>query len=260
MLFQFTFRTRPNDLLPINYQYEMASWIYKTINQVDQGYAQFLHSDAYSLGNKHFKLFTFSHLRFPKYQIEGDRIRVLSQKAFGTFAFYIDRTAESFIKGLFERSKLSIGDRTSHVEWKIDQIETLDSEIRTQSIRFQTLSPLVVSMATVRNGKNSASYLEPHDPNFESRFLENLVNKYQALMPEKPIPDTATWKLRVLSPQPKAKLTKIKADTEQETQIKGYLFEFELDAPPDILRIGLLAGFGEKNALGFGCCRMMKGE
>ena len=257
MLFQFTFRTRIDDLLPINYQYEMASWIYRTINQVDQDYAQFLHSEAHSLGNKHFKLFTFSHLRFPKYQIEGDRIRVLSPKAFGTFAFYMDKTAENFIRGLFEKSKLSIGDRTSRVEWKIEQIETIDSEISSQSLRFQTVSPLVVAMATVRNGKTSASYLEPHDPNFESRFLENLANKYRALYPEKPTPDTADWKLRVLSAAPKAKLTKIKADTEQETYIKGYLFDFEVDAPIEILRIGLLAGFGEKNALGFGCCRIV---
>jgi CRISPR-associated endoribonuclease Cas6 len=39
--------------------------------------------------------------------------------------------------------------------------------------------------------------------------------------------------------------------------VRGYLCEFELQAPAELLRLGFQAGFGEKNSLGFGCAEVV---
>ena len=53
---------------------------------------------------------------------------------------------------------------------------------------------------------------------------------------------------------PKARLLHIK-----QTKVKGYLFDFELMAPKDLMRLGFLGGFGEKNSsLGMGMVGIKK--
>ena len=38
-----------------------------------------------------------------------------------------------------------------------------------------------------------------------------------------------------------------------ESKLIGYQFDFFLDAPAELIRIGYYTGFGEKNSVGFGC-------
>jgi CRISPR/Cas system endoribonuclease Cas6 (RAMP superfamily) len=35
--------------------------------------------------------------------------------------------------------------------------------------------------------------------------------------------------------------------------VRGYRFDFEIIAPPSLIKTGLDSGFGAMNALGFGC-------
>ena len=60
-------------------------------------------------------------------------------------------------------------------------------------------------------------------------------------------------KLALEGKKVKSRLETIKAGTNAETKVRGYQYAFKLKAPEPLVRIGLLAGFGEKNSLGFGC-------
>ena len=50
----------------------------------------------------------------------------------------------------------------------------------------------------------------------------------------------------------------IKAHTSAQTKVRGYYYEFEIKAPAEIIEIGLNAGFGSMNALGFGFCEIIQ--
>jgi CRISPR-associated endoribonuclease Cas6 len=47
-------------------------------------------------------------------------------------------------------------------------------------------------------------------------------------------------------------LITLKPYTPQQSKVRGFLFSFSLTAPEEIHRLIMGAGFGEKNAQGFG--------
>ncbi len=64
------------NVLPINYQYELSAAIYKIIHQGNPKFAKWLHDGGYSNGQKLFKLFSFSHLLIAPggLSVEKDRL------------------------------------------------------------------------------------------------------------------------------------------------------------------------------------------
>ena len=40
--------------------------------------------------------------------------------------------------------------------------------------------------------------------------------------------------------------------------MKGYLFNFELQGEPELLRLGYYGGFGRLNSQGFGCAEIIR--
>ena len=97
--------------LPINYQYELSSVIYKIIQTADHDFAQFLHGKGYVADKKPFRLFTFSHLELDKVKVipEAGRLEHLGTKASFQFSCLIDKTAEEFIKGIFMDQEFYFG-------------------------------------------------------------------------------------------------------------------------------------------------------
>ncbi|MDO9635171.1 MAG: CRISPR-associated endoribonuclease Cas6, partial [Paludibacter sp.] len=51
--------------LPLNYQYELSSFVYSTIERSDAKYSEWLHSNWNMLDKKSFRLFSFSNLTIP---------------------------------------------------------------------------------------------------------------------------------------------------------------------------------------------------
>lgn len=108
------------------------------------------------------------------------------------------------------------------------------------------------------NGSKHAQYISPEESDFETLFLNNLTNKYIALVSAGIIPSSKGREVADMSfkctAKPRQKLIKVKSGTAAEVMLRGYLFSFELKAPQELLQIGYFGGFGEKNSLGFGCC------
>jgi CRISPR-associated endoribonuclease Cas6 len=65
--------------IPINYQYELSAVIYKILSKSSEQYAIWLHDNGFELGLKRFKLFTFSRLMVPQYNIDKKNERLILQ-------------------------------------------------------------------------------------------------------------------------------------------------------------------------------------
>lgn len=81
MKFRLTLALEKNvygNKLPLNYQYELSSFVYTAIHRSDANYSTWLHQNGFIADNKQFRLFTFSHLQVSKYNITGDRLIIES--------------------------------------------------------------------------------------------------------------------------------------------------------------------------------------
>ncbi len=249
--------------VPINYQYELSSWIYQTINQSDGEFSKWLHDTGHTRQNRKFKLFTFSQLVPGKYAVEDDRLTLLSDQVILTVSFYLPKAVEHFVTGLFRRQEFRLGDRVSSVDFIVRQVEKLPEVDFSSEMTYKTLSPVIISANDAENSRH-ARYLSPDEEKFGELMAGNLVNKYVALA-ESGLASVSNLKEGVdgtvrmeLKGQSRQKLVKIKAGTTEQVFLKGYLFEFRLTAPAELMRIGYYGGFGEKNSLGFGCCEVLK--
>ena len=266
MQFRITFRLKhPGQLLPFSYQYELSAWIYKLLATSNSEFAQFLHSQGYVSGNKRFKFFVFSNLHIPKFEPLDDRMKILSGQISFVVSFLVPQTGQEVILGLFKEQVLRLGDKISQVDLMVESVQMLPAvQLDGSPIRFQTTSPLVVSKPEVgKNGKLQAQYLSPLDKEYERYFWDNLKDKYFAASAHKLVSAKGfmgEYTFNCLSSSPKSRLLRIKAHTPAETRVKGFMYEFEVSAPPELLRLGLLAGFGTENALGFGAVKVVGGK
>jgi CRISPR-associated endoribonuclease Cas6 len=243
--------------LPLNYQYAFSAWIYKVIQEGNHDFAGFLHSKGFATGTKAYKFFTFSMLQFQRgdFQISGDRLLIQGDSARIELSFLVPDAIQHFITGIFRNQHFTIGDQESRAAFVVKTVEAMPLPGFEEEMRFTTLSPMIVSRDV--SGSRNAQYLEPTDGDFERIFFDNLVRKCVAATEAGLIncPDYKQQhdlRLEILS-EPKKKGITIKPGTIMQTKIIGYMFDFRLTAAPDLIRLGYLAGFGEKNSLGMGC-------
>nr|NQU93136.1 CRISPR-associated endoribonuclease Cas6 [Bacteroidota bacterium] len=247
-------------VLPLNYQYPLSAWIYKVLERGDREFSAFLHEQGFKMENqKTFKLFTFSNLQFPRntsrHMKRTDRLEIFADRVWLTLAFQIPVAAEKFVAGLFNDQEAEIGDRISKVEMDVGTIEMLKEPEFTERMIIHTLSPIVVTRKT-ENDKQE-QYLKPGDADYDFLFFKNLLDKYNAyqrqMQQETESIDTKMLQFKCLTENPKSQLQHIKAFTIAEVKVRGYRFDFEIIAPPALIKTGLDSGFGAMNAVGFGC-------
>ena len=240
-------KSKTGELLPASYQYELSAFIYRTIARGDSDFATWLHSNGFQLEDRKFKLFTFSQLELPRWKMEGDRLRVISDSLTLTLSFLPERSTEEFIKGVFSEQAFTLGDKKSKISLIVRQIESLPAPQYREVMEFQTLSPMCLSR---RNEEGRIDYLSPAHEAAGEIILNNLLRKYEAFF-GKPYAGTADFAFEPLS-EPRSKLITIKANTPQQSKIRGFMCRFRLKAPAELMRIAYEAGVGEKNSTGFG--------
>lgn len=262
MRFQFSFTLKSKRrFLPLNYQYELSSWIYKRMAAADAGYANFLHQQGYGLGNRRFKLFCFSPLLLQPYRIHRDQgvFELLGQEIQLQFGFMAEQAAEAFIKGVFMNQHLGLGNRVNQVDMEVTKVEALPEPHFQDTLHYRALSPIVISR--FEEGRQYAQYQHPADSHYFDALLNNLVNKWAGYQSSKELVGDGgaleeggegSLQFRLLSSEPKSKMITIKALTDQETKVRGYLYDFELKAPLELHRLLYAAGVGEKGSMGFG--------
>lgn len=250
---------RQAGLLPINYQYFLSSWLYKTIQKADDDYSAFLHSKGYgSALGKQFKFFCFSPLHIQPFKLlrEEGLIVISGETVELEVRFLVDPAAENFIKGLFLDQHVCIGNDKNRVDFTISLVESLPKTFFSTSsaITYQALSPVCLSKRIASSPY--PQYLSPEEEGYDDLFIANLVMKYKVQQTELHgglVPDSSNSDLRFrLLDIPKRKAWTIKEGTPQQSRVIGYQYRFELQAPEELHEIGYYAGFGEKNSLGFG--------
>ncbi len=242
-------------VLPCNYMYELSSCLYKVLNEGDSGFTSWLHDKGYCKERKAFKLFTFSNLYIPRWKREGDRLSILSDSVELVVSFYPIEAIDVFVMGLFKDRRIRIGDQKSQVAFEVVSIERLPEPMFSETMRFQTLSPVFVEEQFPDTDRTL--HLSPRDPHFAGLLHLNLLEKYRAFYTKEPDAAWPVTQIQVLS-IPKAKTITIKTGTPQQTRVKSYLFDFELKGEPELLRLGYDGGFGRLNSQGFGCVEVME--
>lgn len=250
----------PLSEVPMNNRYELSAAIYKILANVDSDFSEFLHDRGYG-SIKQFKLFTFGNLTAFPYRVAEKSLVCLEGKATLEVRFLIDKAAEQFILGLFKNNALVLyTPGLPKVSFSIDQVELLQEPNFEAGGRFEFRTESGILIGEKNAAQTSEQYLSPQNgANFETIFVQNLLDKAEAYGANLPY-SVADVQLKTLSeakPKGFSFVKKDKAGQPVKMQMKPYLFQFELAAPAELLRIGYLAGFGQDNAMGLGLCQVV---
>lgn len=238
--------------IPLNYQYELSSAIYNILSKSSSGYAYWLHENGFSVDNKKFKLFTFSHLVIPRYSIDRENQRLVIQSDFVEWylTFLPEKSTQRFVEGIFMQQHFQLGDRYSKVEFWVREVEMMPPILYKEEMCFETLSPICVSQ---RLSDGKTKYLSPIDSNYTAALLTGLTSRYKAFY-GKNYEGVLFCDFHLLS-EPKPVLIKMKADTPEQTLVRGYKYKFKIRLPESLMRIMIEAGAGEKGSMGWGMIR-----
>lgn len=249
--------------LPFSYQPFINAWLYNTLANADPLLAEFLHQKGYYLHNRRFKFFTFSKLYLHSFKTEGEFMQIFDDEVSLIVSGFVPVMLHKFFMGLFSQQKqLCWGNNTHQLKLQIAHLETLQPVHFTPTMRFSCISPMVVGKKEDDdNEKNKTQYLHPTDEEFAKFFTLNLLEKYNAAIEHgllDPLPYPPKIDFKLLSNQPKQKLITLKTDANNvpTSRARAYLFDFELTAPTDILKLGYLGGFGRNNAMGLGMVKV----
>ncbi len=245
-----------NRRLPLNYQYELSAATYHILASANDEFAEWLHGNGFRMENgKQFKLFTFSRLKPEKFRIlrQSNQLELLSDKTEWQISFLPEHSTQKFVEGLFQKRVFEVGNKQSVVKFQVDRIELLPSPEFTDTMTFETLSPVSVSRrledgrdAYPLNGEDFSS-----SPWVRERLMQNLLDKYEAFHGT-PYEGERFFDMMTLT-EPKSALVTIKADTPQETKVRGFMCRLALHCPAELMRIAYESGLGEGNSQGFGC-------
>ncbi len=249
MLINLKFFKNSSIVLPIHYNHIVQAFIY---NVIDSKLADFLHNEGFGEGRK-FKMFTFSKLqgRFDMKSKIGciifDKEVVLTVSSpYGTFC-------QSFANGVI-KNRILLGEN----ELEITEAELFPVEVNDDEIVVETLSPIVVySTLTKHDGSKYTVYFAPEEKEFEEQINQNLHHKYESFVKESDRNIELTEGRIKIKPLSRTKQHIINY---KDFIIKGYSGVFKLNGPKELLKLGLEAGLGAKNSMGFGCVRRVEGK
>lgn len=244
--------------IPINYQYELASVVYKIIANGDNQYSDMLHSNGFVSTTKHFKLFTFSNLIAPNRGIElkkgTDRLIVKSNTIEWYLGFVPEDSTQRFVQGVFTDQRFRLADNVSGAWFKICEVQLLPGVDWTPDTEFETISPVSVSKRV--DDKKYPIYISPEDPTYETALLTGLLERYKAINGRE-YEGEKYCRLTVTN-VPKSALITIKAGTKDETRVRGFRYRFKIALPQELMEIAYECGLGERGSMGFGMIKERK--
>lgn len=244
---------KKQNMLPLNYQYELSAWIYQVLHHGSPDFSKWLHDHGFLNARKQFRLFTFSNLAIPERKVMDDRLEILSGMASMVISMLPVETIRNFITGIFRDQLFTLGDRISQVPFRVVAVEAMPEPAFRDTMTFTALSPLLISFKTPED--RYARYLSPSDPEYSILFFRNLKEKQIAFTGKPCDFDEKEGNFKPLSEFRKKGIL-IKAGTPMQSKLIGYRYEFRITAPLELIRLGYYTGFGEKNSMGFGCAEM----
>lgn len=245
-------RDKFGDEMPINYQYELSAWIYKTLARSDAEYSTWLHDNGYTYTDaKAFKFFCFSQLHFRRFEImrQEGRIKVVDDLVDWYVSFMPEKGTETFVRGLFRNNTIIIGDAKSKVAFKIINVEGLCPIRYYDKMTFEAISPICMKRM-LPDGK--AEYISPKENDYKDLVYQNLISKYTTFYNKEYFSEYEDFEFEPDLSRVKSSLITIKADTPQQTKVKGFKFRFTVKCDPKLMKFIYEGGLGMSNSIGFG--------
>lgn len=239
-------------VIPLNYQHHLTAAIYGLLAASDAEYARFLHGTGYGAeeSSKRFKLFVFSWLR-GRHRVEGDHLRFAPGPLVWQIASPVPEFLTHCATGLLAEAVLNVGSAT----FPITQIQTLPPPLfadLAETAPFTCLSPIVAALPLPGGGTR---YLTPGDGEaFSAAIQANLLRKHAILHGSPPADDRFHLAFDPAYLERSGGGTKL--ITYKTIQIRAAFAPFRASGSAELLRVGYEAGFGEKNAGGFGMVEM----
>lgn len=256
MRLKLKLRLKESRIIPVNYNYQLSSAIYNLLQFGSPEFTEFLHNEGFNIDGKNYKLFSFS-LRIKNPRLYGNLLEIVDSEAVLFITTPIaEKFIKSFITGTFSQKRIEINSDNIHTVFNIEQLEIIPEPEFTDEMKFICLSPIVLSTRKIFNNDLKQYYLRPEDNELINKVLSgNLINKYKLIYNKEPNENGVELKwdenylLKNKRITKKITLNVIK-DSPQE--IIGMQAPFILKGNPQLIKIGYLSGFGEKNSMGFG--------
>ena len=260
MRFKLSMQLRGDGLhsLPSNHQYEIFSWINKTLHFGNQAISSFFKEKGYLDVQHQFNHFTFSPLEVRDSSFQDDRMFIGDSRISMVLSMIPDPEFQTLIPELFKGIEARVGDKKSKLEFIVDEVKLLPAPSLGEEVTLSCTTPLVFSNDT---NPKKLQYISPEEKGYEKLFFKNLMAKYAMMVKFFPgngnvaFPDLSDLKFTLNGPV-KSRVIKVRTETPSPLSIKGHYFSFKLKAPEPLIKTGYAMGFGESCNLGFGFCEI----
>ena len=230
-------------LLPWNYLHLLHGFLYTAIKKASPKLGEFLHEQGFVVGGHRYKLVTFS-LLFPRAAEPTDDGLEMLPPIHWWVASPLSAPVEALAFTLLTEGEAKIG----KVKLTVERVEVEEPPKIEGRCLFQTLSPIVASTGVRKGGKIEHRFLSPEEQDFW-RVLETNLRRKAIVLGVEASPDalrfSSEWEWR-------SKLFEV-----QGTKVRGWEGKFWVEGDPALIRIGYEAGFGERNAQGFGMVKLV---
>ncbi len=242
------------NILPVSYQYELSSCIFKKMTEDRLLYDNWMRMNGFiENANHQNRLFSISNFYIPHIKVEQDRLYLLTKRIQVWLSFLPERGTVEFVESVFANTSLLIGDKKSRVNFLVEQITVHSEEPTKHKMQYLSLSPIVFSCP---RSNHSVEYINPYNREYPEIMKQSILNKYKVLY-GKEFPIESNWNFEILS-EPKRKGIFIKRFTPNETKVIGYMYKFSIQMHPTLQKIIYHTGLGDKINLGFGCIEILK--
>jgi len=237
--------------VPIQYNHLLQGLIYKNL---DRALSEWLHEKGHAYGARRFKLFTFSRL-FGKRETQNGRI------TFGSPVYFYLASVDAQVLGslaehLLTKPTVRLGSAKCRVvEVAVEPEPEIDLA---KPVIVKALSPITAySTLQTPDGKKKTYYYAPQEKEWSESLVSNIARKAKAL----------DWSTDVDEDLEKAWVRpyKVKSADQKVLDFKGFVIKgwtglYEVNLPEPYFRLAYDAGFGAKNAQGFGMVRVLEGK
>ena len=259
MRIQLTLTCQKGTLIPINYQSEVSDWIYQVLAKAGPKLQDWMVSRCYDATLRNFRAFTFSPLAIFPYELDQakQQFRLMGNQIRLHVSFYLNRSFEADLISGFRSQPLTLGkfgDKPTRFEIKRWQV--METPPLSETMIFKAISPIAVNVFDDARSSVSQSLIPDHETYDFNLIHHNVIRmkaakSYASLADMGYLTQSFPFEFKLLSRQNKSRLIHVR-EAHSHTQIRGFIYDFEVTMPIGVMEFCYLAGFGQFSHLGFG--------
>lgn len=242
--------------IPINYNSYVSQFVYELL----QPDTPFEHQSATGSTQYGIPYYTFSNLYIPGVDQREQTLRFGQVPIDLTVSLLVDPQAEKEVEERLRAVPVMDFEGTT---LQVDQIERLpEQKTFARRARFRMLSPLASPLWPMSNEGTELRYIHYNDPAFSESIRAILLARYERWKGKRPQDTRFHLSLDHQYIQRRrgriSKLVTFYPGLPEEKKIKAIVAPFEVEGNPELIWLGYVAGFGERNILGFGCSDVIR--